>query len=230
MSIRQLHGWKIRKLNENFLPTQTRAVFPSFQDSSSETREAEKINFIFFFLYLLRADLNVLLIKAEATSPHYSPSFSGSLLPSPRRDGHTREVAFRSPAGHACPRVFSVFLLSPAPFTLSPFFLPSRDLCPSALWSLFPSIHGVSHYTRGPQHTVPMATRSPAIYANLLSLPNLLPSPIYGNRFRLFNSFASADRVQPSRWWCWLFSRIESWESVRSKLTICNWSVDPQSR
>lgn len=120
MSIRQLHGWKIRKLNENFLPTQTRAVFPSFQDSSSETREAEKINFIFFFLYLLRADLNVLLIKAEATSPHYSPSFSGSLLPSPRRDGHTREVAFRSlrlvTLVHAC--------------SLSSFFLPRLSLSP----------------------------------------------------------------------------------------------------
>ena len=154
----------------------------------------------------------------------FSPALSTTWRP------HERSSLSKSSAGHACPRVFSVFLLSPAPFTLSPFFLPSRDLCPSALWSLFPSIHGVSHYTRGPQHTVPMATCSPAIYANLLSLPNLLPSPIYGNRFHLFNSFASADRVQPSRWWCWLFSRIESWESVRSKLTICNWSVDPQSR
>lgn len=52
----------------------------------------------------LRADPNVLLIKAETTRPHYSSSLSLSpiLLPSLQR--HER-VVFRTVAGHACPRV-----------------------------------------------------------------------------------------------------------------------------
>lgn len=129
---------------------------------------------ILIFLYLLRADLNVLLMKAEATSPHYSPSFSARLsLPSPRRDGHER-VAFRSLGrSRLSTRSISSFFFSRAFHSFA--FLPlSRDLSLSFVSSL--RLRG-SHYTREPQHTVPMATRSLAIY--VVSPPNVLPLPIY---------------------------------------------------
>lgn len=69
--------------------------------SCKEKKSKKKTN---FFCHLLRADPNVLLIKAETTRPHYSSSLSLSpiLLPSLQR--HER-VVFRTVAGHACPRV-----------------------------------------------------------------------------------------------------------------------------
>lgn len=151
----------------------------SLKDALSDTRR------ILIFLYLLRADLNELLMKAEATSPHYSPSFSARLsLPSPRRDGHER-VAFRSLGrSRLSTRSISSFFFSRAFHSFS--FLPlSRDLCPSVL--SLPFDYGVrttpaSHNTRYPWRRV----LSPFTLSLLLMFFRSRST----KSSRLFNSFA----------------------------------------
>ena len=157
---------------------------------SRHARGAGEINFVCFFLYLLRADLNVLLAKAEATSPHYSPSS--------RDVTATRErVAFRSlrpvTLVHACSLSF-FFLLFPRDFrslslSLSPFFL-----CPSGLSSLrftggFRTTPA-GHNTRYPwRRVLPPFTRASSLFLLIyFRRRSTKPFPV-----SLINSFASAD-------------------------------------
>lgn len=125
----------------------------------------------------LRADPNVLLIKAETTRPHYSSSLSLSpiLLPSLQR--HER-VVFRTVAGHACPRVLYLPSFSRT-FHSSLLVTPSGCLCSSH--RLFPSITGFALHARTTTH----GTHGDAFSHHLRSLSsNSLPSRssnVYGS-------------------------------------------------
>lgn len=63
--------------------------------------------------------------------------------------------------------------------SISSFFLPNLSLFPPCFLRQAVSVHLIVsslrsrglHYTRGPQHTVPMATRSLTIYAVCLLIP-----------------------------------------------------------
>lgn len=134
--------------------------------SCKEKKSKKKTN---FFCHLLRADPNVLLIKAETTRPHYSSSLSLSpiLLPSLQR--HER-VVFRTVAGHACPRVLYLPSFSRT-FHSSLLVTPSGCLCSSH--RLFPSITGFALHARTTTH----GTHGDAFSHHLRSLSsNSLPS------------------------------------------------------
>lgn len=132
--------------------------------TSCKEKSKKKTN---FFCHLLRADPNVLLIKAETTRPHYSSSLSLSRRFCCPLFNATREQSFEL-LPVTLVHAFYIFLLSPEPFTL-PSLLPRQAVSVHLIVSSLRS-RGL-HYTRGPQHTVPMATRSLTIYAVCLLIP-----------------------------------------------------------
>lgn len=135
--------------------------------TSCKEKSKKKTN---FFCHLLRADPNVLLIKAETTRPHYSSSLSLSRRFCCPLFNATREQSFEL-LPVTLVHAFYIFLLSPEPFTLPSLFSPSGCLCSSH--RLFPSITGFALHARTTTH----GTHGDAFSHYLRSLSsNSLPS------------------------------------------------------